>query len=239
METSIQLEALRIECLIGCQDSERVHPQTLGVDLRVDYAESNAMISDNLGDTWDYGHIETWMAFVLQAGRFRLLETACHFLTRALLLPPTPGSRRPVATQASVTLTKYGVLSGDARARVTSEARREEVRFHARPQSWGRIDIVAENRRQGLYRMMVNPGASLPAFHARRLRDAELVVNAGLLGGSDTQQNTPLLLGQVVQRVPGGPTTYRNTSSHPASILYIDTPTDPPKSNKNAPEVAA
>ena len=82
-----------------------------------------AAYEDNLAHTIDYMAMERAVRFILEAGRFRLLETAGHCLVRTLLAPSVDG---PVPISASVNMT-IGVMSGQAcpRVQMSSMARSE------------------------------------------------------------------------------------------------------------------
>ena len=119
MITRIAVEDLRVDCLIGVRDPERITPQSVRVDLEVLVDGASAATSDDLRQTFCYDVVARDVAFLLQSGRFYLLESASWVLLRALLLPGLPHLGGPSPTQARVTLTKYGALAGQARAVVT------------------------------------------------------------------------------------------------------------------------
>ena len=70
MKATIHVTDLRVDCLIGCLARERLHAQTLRVDLSLDIDHNAASLSDRLDDTWDYGTMARDLTFVLQQGRF-------------------------------------------------------------------------------------------------------------------------------------------------------------------------
>ena len=82
MKATIHVTDLRVDCLIGCLARERLHAQTLRVDLSLDIDHNAASLSDRLDDTWDYGTMARDLTFVLQQGRFYLLEAAAQVLLR-------------------------------------------------------------------------------------------------------------------------------------------------------------
>ena len=78
MRTRIHIDDLRVSCLIGCYPSERERTQEINVLIELDVDAREAAYEDSLAHPIDYMAIERSVRFVLQAGAFRLLETAGH-----------------------------------------------------------------------------------------------------------------------------------------------------------------
>ncbi len=224
MRANICVEDLRVECLIGCLDPERRKVQPIRVDLEVDIEAGPAADRDELSLTWDYAAISREVTFILQAGRFHLLETAARFLLRWLLLPPAAGETRPRPLRARVRLTKFGALPGEARARVSIEAGAGEVGFSLETNPWGTVDVIDECRRLGLYRLNVAPGMSIPNHYHQKMREAELVLTGGLVGWREGDEPRPRAVGEIFQWRRREAHGYRNDGPRVASILCIDAP---------------
>lgn len=71
----IELERLKITCIVGILPFERVEEQDVFVDLAmtVDFAAPSA--SEHIGDTVDYSAIAREVSELVRSGRFQLIET--------------------------------------------------------------------------------------------------------------------------------------------------------------------
>ena len=185
---------------------------------------SAAASEDALFRTRDYGALSDEITFILQSGRFHLLESAAQVLLRWLLLPPTRDSPVPAIELARVRLAKPDALPGGAVAvvQVEGEAANEQWRHEEKP--WGRVDIVQETRRAGLYRLTLLPGGELPTHHHLRMRESELVLDSGLVGWKDGGAPRRLPVGLVLSWSKEQSHGYRNEGTTPASLLCLDAP---------------
>lgn len=224
MKTTITIEELGVDCLIGCLEQERQRTQRIRVDLELELDAGEAARHDSLRRTWNYAELCDQIQFVLRAGRFYLLETATHVLVRTLLVPPAPAELRPRVTSARVSLTKFGVLPGVARPRVEACATAEELDYSQETKPWGTVDVIDETRLFGLYRLNVSPGQEIPNHVHRRMREAELVLTEGLVGHKDGSEPAPLAVGTVFEWELEQPHGYRCVGDESGSILCMDAP---------------
>lgn len=224
MMTTITIEDLRVACQIGCLRPERQRDQAVRVDMEIQVDAHAAADEEDLGLTWDYASVAEQIAFILRAGRFLLLETAARALVRTALLPPAPGQRRPRAIHAEVKLTKFGVLPGEARAIVRTSASADALRYTRQSTEWGSVDVIDRNRRVGLYRLNVTPGQEISTHAHTGLREAELVLNHGLVGWTTESPPTPLSPGTSNLWAKNQPHGYRNVSRRVACLLCLDAP---------------
>ncbi|MBK9368542.1 MAG: dihydroneopterin aldolase [Deltaproteobacteria bacterium] len=158
---------------------------------------------EDLQQTWDYGALEREVTFVLQAGRFLLLETAARALLRMLLLPPPPTSPRPPATWASLRLSKPNALPGGVLARVAVESRAAEQSYTQEVKPWGSVDLIDQSRRLALYRLNLLPGAVLPRHFHRHTVESELTLTPGPLGRPRRRPRRPAARGPPPPLAPG------------------------------------
>jgi dihydroneopterin aldolase len=235
VKTTIYLDELEVQCLIGCLERERIEPQTLRVDLELELDASQAMAHDDLARTFNYAEIAEIVGFVLRAGRFYLLETAAQVLVRTLLLAPSPAERRPRPSRVQVTLTKFGVLPGKARPRVVVEALARDQQYALESKPWGSVDILAETRLFGLYRLNIDAGCEIPNHLHRHMREAELVLTEGLLGWKDGAEPSPLQVGATLEWRNGQPHGYRASGARGGSILCLDSPPFSPEDEIEVP----
>jgi FolB domain-containing protein len=220
--TVIRVEDLRTRCLIGAWARERHAAQEIRVDIEIVTDAQAAALADDLAQTVDYSVLTETVRFVLQEGRFRLLETAVHMLQRVLLLPPHDVARPPIE-EAKVRLTKFGALADGARAVVESSALASDQLYLQERKDWGTVDVIGETGRAGLYRLNIHPGQRLPTHYHRRMRESELVLDPGLVGfwGGDV---TALSVGQRYRWKAEEVHGYGNPSGCTASLLCIDQP---------------
>ncbi len=225
MRTRISVEDLRVKCIVGCLPAERLVEQEVRVDFWVEMDGAAAARSDALDDTADYAALSREVAFILRAGRFRLLESAGEVLIRWLMTPPVPPRTRPSVLGASIQLTKFGALVGQSLARVRVDAVPSDVLPRVvETKPWGSVDVVAETEHMGLYRLNIAAGHGIPNHIHRVMEEEELVLTDGLMGWADASPPLPLSAGAHhswrLQQQHG----YHNPMSTIASLLCIDRP---------------
>ncbi len=237
-DARIAIEDLRVGCLIGVRDPERRLPQSVRVDLEVVVDTESAAVSDDLHQAFCYDVMARDVAFLLESGRFYLLESAAWVLLRHLLLPPCPGRGQSTPSRASVKVTKFGALSGDARASVHLSGLAAAQTYASEQTRWGTVDVIAETRRLGVYRLNLAPGQQIPRHVHRRMREAELVLDSGLVGWQDEGPSRTLATGERFAWSRGQVHGYRNVSTETASILCLDAPPFIPEDELSLEETA-
>lgn len=109
MSDKIRIDDIGITCIVGIFPEERVKPQPLRLSVEIDLDVQAAATSCRLEESLDYARLADEMIFILEAGRFRLLESAglalCHYL-----LQPSEGGQQ--ADAAKVTILKPEALHG-------------------------------------------------------------------------------------------------------------------------------
>lgn len=107
MRGTTGIHDLRIECIVGIYPHERVTPQTVIVNVELDYDFSPAAASDHIADVIDYDQVVQSITTLVQARGFQLLETmveACASLileTQARVDVVRLEIRKPAAVPAS------------------------------------------------------------------------------------------------------------------------------------------
>lgn len=223
-QTELVVSNLDVECIIGVWDHEKLTPQRIGVDVRLLFDGSEAAQSDALARTINYAQLTQAITFILQQGRFELLETASQMLWSYLMLGALPSQTMPSATFAEISLTKYDALPGPTLARITHRGERANEQPAQEVHAWGTVDIARENQRLGVYRLNIAPGQTLPLHHHEVMKEAEFIIDPGLtLVELDTEpkQVEP---GTVFRWSSHHVHGYRNESEEWASILCIDSP---------------
>ena len=77
----IRIEALEVSAIIGVHEAERERPQPLLVDIEF---RVPTPATDDLDATVDYSEAQAIAARCIQAGEFRLIETAAQATARRL-----------------------------------------------------------------------------------------------------------------------------------------------------------
>jgi dihydroneopterin aldolase len=99
-----------LSCIVGILPRERVDPQRILVEVRME------LPLEPVGDTGalelgvDYAAIDTQVRFLAVEGRFRLIESLGLAFLHAILSPPLPGEGRGQVARAWVRISKPEVL---------------------------------------------------------------------------------------------------------------------------------
>ncbi len=215
----ISIEGLRIDCVVGVYPHERDRPQPLDVDIRMRLDTRRAGASERLAYTIDYTATANQIAFLLHSCRFYMLETAAHVLCRFLLAPPAPGERRARIEEVTLRLHKPYALAGHGVPSLEVRRRAREVTLEREVKPFGTVDIVAETRRVGVYRLNIEPGRGIPLHAHHKMRESELVLGAGLLC-----QGQPVGAGTTFRWPHGAAHRWDNPTRQWQSVLCVDSP---------------
>ena len=232
--TFIQLEDLRVDCLIGVWSHERNKTQQIRVDLTVEFDGQSAALADALEATLNYADVSRDVAFILESGQFKLLESATWMLQQWLLAPPAAKGLGHSIKSVEVQLTKFGALTGSTLATVRSPRQSSQIQYAQETQEWGTVDIIGETQRLGFYRLNVAPGQTLPKHYHETMREEELILSDGLVSITESGEQ-PLKAGDRFAWPRGVVHGYRNESDAVASILCMDSPPFIPEDERVVP----
>jgi dihydroneopterin aldolase len=169
--------------------------------------------------TIDYATVASQIAFLLQSCRFHLLETAAHALTRYLLAPPALGEDRPRLQKLTLRLVKPKALGGNGIPSLEVHRTAADVKLGHETKPFGTVDIVHETRSEGIYRLNVAPGRSIPLHIHRVMNESEMILGDGLLlNGRETTA------GEVYRWPHEVKHRYDNPTDRWQSILCVDSP---------------
>ena len=215
----ISIEGLRVDCVVGVYPHERDRPQPLDVDVKLHVDTRRAGASERLAHTIDYTGTANQIAFLLHSCRFYMLETAAHVLSRVLLAPPAPGELRARISRVQLRLQKPYALAGHGvpALEVTRDAREVTLAHERKP--FGTVDILAETKRVGVYRLNIAPSCGIPLHVHRRMRESELVLGDGLLC-----QEREVVTGTTFRWPQDAAHRWDNPTSSWQSILCVDSP---------------
>lgn len=111
----LNIEDLRVRCIVGVYTHERKVEQDLFVDLRLEFDFSEAARTDQIAHTLDYTRLAAMLEEWMQREKFELIETlaerACVLIIDAF----------PQVRACRVTIKKPGALDKAKYAAVTSE----------------------------------------------------------------------------------------------------------------------
>ncbi len=215
----IRIRDLRVDCIVGVYPHERDTPQPLRLDVQMELDTAPAGEHQRLRRTIDYAAVTSQLAFLLQSCRFDLLETAAHALTRYLLAPPALGEERARVQAVTLRLEKPLALGGNGLPSLEVQRDANDVKLTHEDKPFGRVDVVAETRDVGIYRLNVAPGRSIPLHVHRVMNEAEMVLGDGLLLSGE-----PVATGTVHRWPHGAAHRYDNPTARWQSILCVDAP---------------
>lgn len=99
----ILIDGLRLECVIGVGEEERLRPQELRLDVELEVDLSRAGRTDEIVDTVDYGALARRLQEVARTTSDRLLERLAERIAGVCLEDPR-------VRAAHITLTKPGAV---------------------------------------------------------------------------------------------------------------------------------
>jgi dihydroneopterin aldolase len=142
----IRISGLTCDCIVGIFPEERVKAQPLVLDLALDVALGPAAKSGDLTKSVDYGRLAGDLTFILEAGKFRLLETAglalCHYVLTGSLV-----------TAVAVTIHKPAALGGRGVPAIMMSRAKEDVAIRTERVGAGRLDRIFVMAEVGVFRL--------------------------------------------------------------------------------------
>lgn len=215
----VALEALNLRCIVGIHPDERIQPQPLEVAVKLFLPRRPGRFGESLEDSVDYGFVAGDIRFLLEHGRFRLLETAAEAVCSTILGPPAPDRPACRPSAMEVTLRKPLALGGAALPVISIVRWADECVYGVEHNAFGRVDVLHESDDCGVYRLRISPGDEIPPHHHDIMAEAELIMSDGLLLQG---QAVGAGLGHVWPK--GFVHAYRNSTAEERSILCINRP---------------
>lgn len=102
----IRIDGMAAPCIIGIFPEERARVQPLILDFEATLDATATAMTRDLSRSIDYAALARELAFILEAGRFQLLETAGLTLCQYVF------ARAPAAVRVRIALTKPEALGG-------------------------------------------------------------------------------------------------------------------------------
>ena len=113
MVDKISIKGLSFDCVIGLYPDERRRQQTLEVDVVLNLDLRKAAYQ-GMKHSLDYNALSGEVRFIMEHGKFQMLETAAEALSAYILHPYRHIQRRPLPSSATVTLKKPQALGHSA-----------------------------------------------------------------------------------------------------------------------------
>lgn len=113
------LKQLRVDCIVGIYPRERQSPQTVLLDIDLDYDFGPAARSDAIADAVDYDVVAASVTELLQAKQFQLLEAMAEQAAAMLLdrIPNVTGVRLEIRKPAAVPAAQCAFVRFERRRR--------------------------------------------------------------------------------------------------------------------------
>ncbi len=108
----VSLRALEFEAILGVLDWEQHTPQRVIVDVDLALGLAAAGEADDLEASVDYARVAEQLTFLVQQGRFRLLESIALAACRLLLATPVRCEGRARIDEVRIRLQKPDVMGG-------------------------------------------------------------------------------------------------------------------------------
>ena len=216
---TIGLAGMHLECIVGIHPHERITTQPRNIDVELHFERRPNQFGESLADSVDYSVVAGQVAFVLEVGKFQLLETAAEALCHLLLAPSPPDrpSRRPASV--GIRIQKPRALNGLAEPWISIVRHASEMEYGKEVNHFGEVDIWHENDDCGIYLLRIPPGASIPAHFHAEMEEGELIMSDGLL-----LQNQPVEAGMAHIWPKHFVHEYSNPTDLERSILCVNAP---------------
>jgi dihydroneopterin aldolase len=108
---TITIRDLKVDCIIGILPNERKTPQQLLVDVEIVMDLTQAAATSHISRTLDYALVGRQVRFILETGKFELLESAALAIC-CWLAAPVPTAHLYYVDSAAVTIRKPAALDG-------------------------------------------------------------------------------------------------------------------------------
>ncbi|KIG11676.1 Dihydroneopterin aldolase [Enhygromyxa salina] len=171
----ILISELRVDCIVGVFDHERLRPQPLLIDLELGLDTAEAAYSGRIAATCDYGRVADEIATLLEFRRYKLLEVAAGELAAMLI------GVHPMIEDVRLRLRKPEALPGRATMAGVEvyRAARELLRMRERNE-FGEVELLHQSREAGLYLLHIDPQREIPAHYHQIMRELEWLVDGAI-----------------------------------------------------------
>lgn len=209
----ISINGIELDCVVGVHPHERNAPQRLEVDISICIDTEAAGIFESITRTVDYQMVASQVIYILQYGRFRLLESAAHVLAGFLLCPPMAGDLKPQVISAEIRLRKPGALDGIAVPSLTIRREADWTIPGRDEYDYGSYDSIHKSGEVYVGRLNIAPEATVK----RICKGSFMVLGEGLL-----YNNEKIAQGTIISFREAEEFFLRNISDNHCSVLIIE-----------------
>ncbi|WP_225409991.1 dihydroneopterin aldolase [Stigmatella hybrida] len=214
----IELRNLAVDCIVGLYPRERIAAQPLRLDVALFLEAPKAPEAGHRLPAAHDGRLAGELLFLLEACRFKVLESAAETVARYVLLSPLPEAPHAQVRAATVRVTKPHALEGLAVPSLQVHRTAEELGA-PEPAASGGMDFVHEGPGYSVYRLHLGPGRTAAHAFAPPGEQAELVLGGGLL-----LNGAPVARGMAFHWPGGTVREYGNPTSTAQAILCVSLP---------------
>lgn len=213
----MRLEGNRVSCVVGVYPAERERVQPLVVHIALAFDMRPAADGAGLDHSVDYARLSGETRFILQSGKFLLIETAAEAICRHILAPAAPDVPLPEIAAVTVRIDKPEAVEG-VLASVEVTRRKGEHAFETleHPQH-GTVDVIYRAPECGIYRRRLDPGAVQKPLATRALIHRCMALSDGLL-----LQGEAVAPGAAYTFGAGEAYRWANPTDAERSVLCID-----------------
>jgi dihydroneopterin aldolase len=212
----IELRNLAVDCIVGLYPRERVAAQPLRLDVALFLEAPSVPEAGPRLPTAHDGRLAGELLFLLEACRFKVLESAAETVARYVLLPPLPGAPPAQVRAATVRVTKPQALAGLAVPSLQVHRAAEELDG---PVPVGGVEGVHEGPGYSVYRLRLEPGGTVTHAFAPPGEQAELVLGEGVL-----LNGAPVARGMAFHWPGGAVRRYDNPTATAQALLCVSLP---------------
>jgi dihydroneopterin aldolase len=170
----ILISELRVDCIVGVFEHERLRPQPLIIDLELGLDTAEAAYTGRIAATCDYGRVANEIATLLEFRRYKLLEVAASELAAMLI------GVHPMIEDVRLRVRKPQALPGRAIAGVEVYRQARELLRMREHNEFGEVEILHQSREAGLYLLHIDPDREIPAHYHRIMRELEWLVDGAI-----------------------------------------------------------
>ena len=199
--SAIEINDLRVDCIVGIREREQRSLQPLIIDARLSLPLDSPANTGDLTTSVNYSAISKQLAFVAAHGQWGLLESLASALASHILLPPAGAEGRAQVRAVEVRIRKPDALKGLAvpAVRLCRTAPEDGAggNIQVREVCEGvRLDVLEESPLGAAYRLRLAPSARVP------LPNDDLAAHV-LAGGASLSDGSKLKEGDVLPRGSG------------------------------------
>jgi FolB domain-containing protein len=224
-QNRLWIHGMELSSVIGVYQGEKISPQPLILDFGLSFDLSASARTDDIALTVNYARLTAEIRFLMETGRFLLIETAAEALCSWILSPPTPDAPRPQVDSVELLLHKpkaLGPRGGVPTVQITRQVSSQTLKQENT--TFGRIDVIHEGKTQGIYRMSIAPGKSMGARGQASVEKSDMILGAKL-----RLQNRPARAGMVYRWPPNVSSRWENASDIEQTLLSVSRPATIPK----------